>query len=220
MLSRSSPKHVTAATGVDALSHAIEAYISRLAHPLTDMMALSAMKRITENIMTAFENGEDIAAREEMALGALQAGIAFSNASVCLVHGMSRPIGALFHVPHGYSNAMLLPAVLEFSKGAAIERLADLGRIFSADAKNLTDEKAADLAVSSVKALCLKLRIPNLQEWGIDKVEFDDAIGKMAKDAVASGSPANNPRIPSLKEIEALYGVCYSYAFASESKLK
>ncbi|MFD2210824.1 iron-containing alcohol dehydrogenase [Virgibacillus halophilus] len=220
LLSMSSPQHVTAATGVDALSHAIEAYISKLAHPLTDMMALSAMKRITENIIPAFADGADIAAREAMALGSLQAGIAFSNASVCLVHGMSRPIGALFHVPHGYSNAMLLPAVLDFSKETAIERLADLGNIFSRNEREMANEEAAGLAVSSVNELCMKLEIPNLREWGIDRTEFENAIGKMAKDAVASGSPANNPRVPAHEEIEELYRVCYDYAYTSESKIK
>ncbi|RKI98343.1 iron-containing alcohol dehydrogenase, partial [Butyricicoccus sp. 1XD8-22] len=119
-LSKSSPKHVTAATGIDALSHAIEAFLSKKSHPMTDMLALSAMKLIVNHIRDAYEDGNNMEAREKMALGSLQAGMAFSNASVCLVHGMSRPIGALFHVPHGFSNAMLLPAILEFSKGSCI----------------------------------------------------------------------------------------------------
>ncbi|UJL48295.1 iron-containing alcohol dehydrogenase [Virgibacillus sp. NKC19-16] len=220
LLTMSSPKHVTAATGVDALSHAIEGYISKQSHPMTDMFALSAMKLITENIMTAYEDGENVNAREAMALGSLQAGIAFSNSSVCLVHGMSRPIGALFHVPHGYSNAMLLPAVLEFSKEASISRLADLGGIFSPEAINYTDEDAADLAVSSVKKLCLNLNIPNLSGWGIDKQEFETAAGKMSADALASGSPANNPRVPTQMEIEELYHICYAYEFTTESKVR
>ncbi|MBY7144298.1 iron-containing alcohol dehydrogenase [Virgibacillus sp. NKC19-3] len=220
LLTLSSPQHVTAATGVDALSHAIESYISKQSHPMTDMLALSAMKLIVENIMTAYDDGENIDAREAMSLGSLQAGIAFSNASVCLVHGMSRPIGALFHVPHGYSNAMLLPAVLEFSKEASIKRLADLGRFFSPEASNDVDEDAADLAVSSVKELCLHLNIPNLSEWGIDKQEFDSAISKMSEDALASGSPGNNPRVPTQMEIEELYYVCYSYAFTTERTVR
>ncbi|WP_373893540.1 iron-containing alcohol dehydrogenase [Virgibacillus sp. CBA3643] len=220
LLSLSSPQHVTSATGVDALSHAIESYISKQSHPMTDMFALSAMKLITENIMSAYKDGENIDAREAMALGSLLAGIAFSNASVCLVHGMSRPIGALFHVPHGYSNAMLLPAVLEFSKEDSIKRLADLGRIFSSEASDYTDEDAADLAVSSVKELCLNLNIPNLRGWGIDKQEFDSAASKMSEDALASGSPANNPRIPKQMEIEELYHICYSYEFTTESNVR
>ncbi|UOQ94639.1 iron-containing alcohol dehydrogenase [Halobacillus shinanisalinarum] len=217
MLTLSSPQHVTAATGVDALSHAVEGYISKRSHPMTDMLALSAMKLIVENIQAAYENGDNLDAREAMSLGSLQAGIAFSNSSVCLVHGMSRPIGALFHVPHGYSNAMLLPAVLEFSKEHAIKRLADLGRFFSAEAEQYSEKEAADLAVSSVKNLCLQLNIPNLSGWGIDKQAFESAAGKMASDALASGSPANNPRVPIQSEIEELYKVCYEYKFSTES---
>ncbi|WP_101845478.1 iron-containing alcohol dehydrogenase [Halobacillus sp. Marseille-P3879] len=219
LLTLSSPKHVTAATGIDALSHAIEAYISRKAHPMTDMIALSAMRLIVTTIETAYDTGENLDARESMSLGSMQAGIAFSNSSVCLVHGMSRPIGALFHVPHGYSNAMLLPVILEYSKEYSIERLADLGRIFAKEEENLTDEDAAQLAVDSVKKLCLKLNIPNLCGWGIDKQEFESVISKMASDALASGSPANNPRIPEQAEIEELYKDCFEYDFSSKSKV-
>ena len=219
LLSVSSPKSVTAATGIDALSHAIEGYISKRAHPMTDMLALSAMELIIGNIETAYEDGSNLPAREAMALGALQAGMAFSNASVCLVHGMSRPIGALFHVPHGFSNAMLLPAVLEFSKEGCTQRLASLGRYFRPDAQNLADSEAADLAVTSVKKLCLDLQIPNLKDWGIDEGEFKSAISKMARDALMSGSPQNNPKVPSQGEIEELYRVCYNYDF-SEASIK
>jgi alcohol dehydrogenase class IV len=214
MLTLSSPKSVTAATGVDALSHAIEAYISRKAHPMTDMLALSAMKLIVSNLLSAYNHPENLDARESMSLGALQAGMAFSNASVCLVHGMSRPIGALFHVPHGFSNAMLLPAVLEFSKEACIYRLADLGRIFiNHDGEQLSDEEAAQVAVQSVKKLCSDLNIPNLHDWGIKEEEFEQSLDKMAHDAIDSGSPGNNPRIPTKEELIHLYRVCYRYQF-------
>lgn len=216
LLTVSSPKNVTAATGVDALSHAIEAYLSKKSHPMTDTMAISAMKLIAGNILTAYNNGENVDAREAMSLGSLQAGMAFSNASVCLVHGMSRPIGALFHVPHGISNAMLLPAVLEFSKGACVERLADIGGIFQPGNESLSIEEAAEVAVQSVKNLCLKLNIPNLRGWGINQGAFVNAVGKMAVDAIDSGSPGNNPRVPTQSELEELYHVCYDYQFSSE----
>ncbi|RLL46816.1 iron-containing alcohol dehydrogenase [Oceanobacillus piezotolerans] len=219
-LSASSPKSVTAATGVDALSHAIEAYISRRAHPMADRLALSAMELIVHNLKPAYEDGKNMNAREAMSLGALQAGMAFSNSSVCLVHGMSRPIGALFHVPHGFSNAMLLPAVLEFSKEACIERLADLGRFFESETTNLSDTEAANVAVIAVKKLCLDLNIPNLKGWGIDKDLFVNVTSKMATDALASGSPQNNPRVPTQKEIEELYQGCYDYQFSDESKVR
>ncbi len=220
LLTISSPKHVTAATGVDALSHAVEAYLSKRSHPMTDTIALSAMKLIVENILNAYSDGENIDAREAMSLGAMQAGMAFSNASVCLVHGMSRPIGALFHVPHGYSNAMLLPAVLEFSKEACVGRLADLGRIFEPDNENLSNEEAAELAVASVKSLCLKLNIPNLKGWGIDQQAFTKAVSKMAEDAIISGSPGNNPRVPTKEELVELYHTCYDFQFLVQERVQ
>ncbi|MGA9290026.1 MAG: iron-containing alcohol dehydrogenase [Anaerobacillus sp.] len=220
LLSASSPKHVTAATGIDALSHAVEAYLSKRAHPMTNTMALSAMKLIVENIESAYKDGDNLDAREAMSLGALQAGIAFTNASVCLVHGMSRPIGALFHVPHGYSNAMLLPAVLEYSKDSCTDRLADLGRIFQQDRSALSNDEAADVAVASVKSLCSKLDIPNLKSWGIDETAYTNAISKMAADALDSGSPAHNPRLPTQGELEDLYRICYDYEFTSEVKTR
>ena len=216
LLSVSSPKSVTAATGIDALSHAIEGYISKKAHPMTDTLALSAMELIVQNLEAAYEDGSNLEAREAMSLGALQAGMAFSNASVCLVHGMSRPIGALFHVPHGFSNAMLLPAVMEFSKDACLGRLADLGRYFRPESANMNDLEAAGLAVASVKKLCLDLNIPNLKDWGIPEVEFESVISKMAEDALISGSPQNNPKVPSHSEIMELYRVCYNYDFSAE----
>ncbi|MDF0726684.1 iron-containing alcohol dehydrogenase [Cytobacillus sp. S13-E01] len=219
VLCQSAPKSVTASTGVDALSHAIEAYISKKSQPMTDILALSAMDLIIKNLVKSYQNGQDIDAREAMAIGSLQAGMAFSNASVCLVHGMSRPIGALFHVPHGTSNAMLLPAVLEFSKSACIDRLAVIGRLFQTDKQELSDIEAADLAVTEVKNLCLTLHIPNLQDWGIDKQKFESAINKMAFDAIESGSPGNNPRVPTQLEIEELYHICYNYQFSDRKIL-
>ncbi|WKA54413.1 iron-containing alcohol dehydrogenase [Planococcus shixiaomingii] len=216
MLSMSSPKKVTAATGVDALSHAIEAYLSKKAHPMTDVLALAAIRLIVPNLRKAYSHPDDVEAREAMSTGSMYAGMAFSNASVCLVHGMSRPIGALFHVPHGVSNAMLLPAVLEFSQEACKERLADIGRLFAENGRSLADEAASEYAVEQVKKLCLDLEIPNLKEWGIDQGEFENMLTKMASDALISGSPANNPRIPDQQEIEELYRVCYDYQFTAD----
>jgi alcohol dehydrogenase class IV len=219
LLTISSPKSVTSATGVDALSHAIEAYLSRKSHPLTDTLALSAIKFIGENILAAYNDGTNEKAREGMSLGSLQAGMAFTNASVCLVHGMSRPIGALFHVPHGISNAMLLPAVLEFSKEACVERLADIGRIFLPASECLSNKEAAEFSVNAIKELCQKLNIPNLKGWGIEQKAFENVVEKMASDAIESGSPANNPRIPTHNELVELYHVCFDYQLSSASKV-
>lgn len=214
MLTISSPKTVTSATGVDALCHAIEAYISRKAQPMTDIFALSAIKLIVGSLLTAYNEGDNVDAREAMSLGSLQAGMAFSNSSVCLVHGMSRPIGALFHVPHGISNAMLLPAVLEYSKDSCIDRLADIGRIFQPNA-DVSNQEAAEMVVSSIKELCLQLNIPNLKGWGIDQNVFEEVLDKMAADAIDSGSPGNNPRVPSHQELTELYRICFDYQLSA-----
>src|SRR5438552_3537324 len=122
------PLRLTADTGLDSLTHAIEAYVSRRANPYTDGLAKSAMGLIARHIRVACAEPDNRAAREAMMLGATTAGMAFSNASVALVHGMSRPIGAFFHVPHGLSNAMLLPEITAFSAPAALERYADCAR--------------------------------------------------------------------------------------------
>jgi len=214
ILTISTPPSVTAATGIDALCHAIEAYISRLSQPLIENLALSAIEAILSHLRSAYGDGEDLGAREKMAIASMQAGLAFSNASVTLVHGMSRPIGALFHVPHGISNAMLLPAVLEFTKESAIDALATIGRVISPELKALKNEELADVTINEIKRLCCDLNIPNMNTWGIDENKFQQVVHKMATDAIASGSPANNPKVPSHQEIVDLYYYCYNYDFS------
>ncbi|AVR31975.1 alcohol dehydrogenase, iron-containing [Bacillus cereus] len=213
VLTSSLPPQITAATGIDALCHAIEAYISKVSQPLTDVLALSAIESIMKYLRIAYEDGRNMEAREAMMIASLQAGIAFSNASVTLVHGMSRPVGALFHVPHGISNAILLPTVLEFTKTSAIKRLAKIGRSLNKDLYSNSDEEVADYTLGEIKKLCFDLRIPNLKEYGIDEIEFENAISKMASDAIESGSPANNPRVPSYDEIKELYRECFNYKY-------
>ena len=127
-LTLSLPQRSTADTGIDALTHAMEAYVSKKANKFSDAQALQAMSLIAPNLRKVFHDGSNIKAREKMMLGATLAGVAFSNASVALVHGMSRPIGAFYHVPHGLSNAMLLPSVTEFSIPSAVDRYADCAR--------------------------------------------------------------------------------------------
>ncbi|KYG26241.1 iron-containing alcohol dehydrogenase [Priestia endophytica] len=221
VLTLSTPSSVTAATGIDALCHAIEAYLSKQSQPLTDNLALSAIEDILTYIKRAYDNGEDMEAREKMATASMKAGLAFTNASVTLVHGMSRPIGALFHVPHGISNAMLLPAVLEFTKEEATEKLAVIGRLLYPESKAFNDERLADLVIHKIKLLCSELNIQNMEKWGIDKDKFQQVVAKMATDALASGSPGNNPKVPSHEEIVELYYTCYEYDFSvSEEMLK
>lgn len=213
ILTQSAPKMLTVATGIDALCHALEAFISRKSHPLTDTLALSSIKLIVENIQRVYVDGNDVEARSQMALASMQAGIAFSNSSVCLVHGMSRPIGALFHVPHGISNAMLLSAVLDFSLESCTEKLAQIGRAILENVDTDSDEVVAEKTVLYIKQLCVELGIPNLKTWGINEEEFEKSLEKMATDALASGSPGNNPRVPTKEEIIDLYRVTFTYDF-------
>ena len=199
------PGSVTASTGLDALTHAVEAYVSRRRQPLTDALALDAIARIPSNLVRAYEAPDDLKAREQMCAASLHAGLAFHNASVALVHGMSRPIGAHFHVPHGLSNAMLLPAVMAFSVEGDLPRYARVGRALGAAGSDADDATAAGRGVTYVRELCLRLEVPTLAAWGVDRDAFRRVARQMARDAIASGSPGNNPRSATEDEIVALY---------------
>jgi alcohol dehydrogenase class IV len=204
-LTMSMPRRLTADTGTDSLTHAIEAYVSRKANRFTDTLALSAMKTIWAELPTAFRRPEDRAAREGMMLAATLAGIAFSNASVALVHGMSRPIGLFFHVPHGLSNAMLLPAVTRFSAGSAPGRYADCARTMGIATEDDSDTVAVNKLVEGLFRRNEELEVPSPKSFGIPKGRYMEVIPTMTTQALASGSPQNNPRIPSAAEIEQLY---------------
>ncbi|MBI2941950.1 MAG: iron-containing alcohol dehydrogenase [Chloroflexi bacterium] len=203
LLTLSCPPRVTAATGLDALIHAIEAYVSRRATPTSDLFALAAIGLIARGIEPAWRDGQDRPARAAMMRGALYAGLAFSNASVALVHGMSRPVGAYFHVAHGISNAMLLAAVMRYSLDAAEARYAEIGR-------QLTGDPAATArdALAFVEQLTRALGIPRLSAGGVDPKRLRELAPRMARDAIASGSPGNNPRVPTEEEIVELYLEC------------
>jgi len=204
-LTMTMPRRLTADTGTDSLTHAIEAYVSRKANPFTDTLALSAMKTIWAELPTAFRRPEDRAAREGMMMAATLAGIAFSNASVALVHGMSRPIGLFFHVPHGLSNAMLLPAVTRFSAGAAQGRYADCARTMGVAAQEDSDSVAVNKLVEGLFRRNEELEVPSPKSFGIPEGRYMEVIPIMTAQALASGSPQNNPRIPSAAEIAQLY---------------
>ncbi|MCV6626535.1 MAG: iron-containing alcohol dehydrogenase, partial [Cellvibrionaceae bacterium] len=204
-LSLTVPARVTADTGIDALTHAIEAYVSKKANPYSDHQALAAMRLIAPNLRKVYHKGEDSEAREAMMLGSHLAGVAFSNASVALVHGMSRPLGAHFHVPHGLSNAMLLPAVTEFSMPAASARYADCARAMGIASAELRNELANELLLDWLKDLNRDLQVPGPEAYGIDREVFMTKLDIMAEQAWASGSPGNNPRVPSAAEIKEIY---------------
>ena len=204
-LTQSLPARVTADTGIDALTHAIEAFVSRKANLYSDAQALSAMALIAPNLRTVFADPSNDAAKESMMLGATLAGIAFSNASVALVHGMSRPIGAAFHVPHGLSNAMLLPAVTAFSIPSAPVRYAQCARAMGIATQGDSDDMANQKLINELKMLNADLQVPTPADFGIDKEAFFALASTMAEQALASGSPSNNPRVPTIEEMVAIY---------------
>ncbi len=199
------PPKVTAATGVDALTHAIESYTSRKAQPLSDIFAISAVKKIHQNLPICYKDGKNVEARLQMSIAALEAGIAFNNASVTIVHGMSRPIGALFHIAHGVSNAVLLPACMEFAIEENTARFAEIGRLMGVADESTSDQDAAKAMVKEVARFCKEVGIPTLAELGVKKEDFFAQLDKMADDALESGSPQNTMRIPTKEQIIEIY---------------
>lgn len=203
------PQNITASTGLDALTHAIEAYVSVKAHPITDALSLHAIKLISENLPQAWSDGTHIEARTHMMTAALEAGLAFSNSSVALVHGMARPLGAYFHIAHGIANATLLATVVEFSILGNARKYANIAHAMGENTHGLSLMDAAYLAAKAVRRLVESLKIPSLGGLGVDEGKFNKVVEQMAKDALASGSPDNNPRKASLEEIVELYRKAY-----------
>ena len=203
------PKSVTSATGLDALTHAVEAYTSRKAFSMTDTLAVSAVKRIMKYLPIAYREPDNSLAREQMSIAALEAGICINNSSVTIVHGMSRPIGALFHVPHGMSNAMLLKECLSFAVSGAYEKFANLGGETGVASDSDSDETAAEKFIDSLQNICDVCEIPTLEQYGIDRDEYYSKISKMATDAVASGSPANTVKEVTVDDCIEIYKKLY-----------
>ena len=210
LLTLTMPQKLTAATGIDALTHAIEAFVSVKAQPITDTLALQAIRVIAGNIRPAWSNGDNVEARTNMMIGAHQAGMAFSNSSVALVHGMARPIGAYFHVPHGVSNAALLPTIIEFSIPGNPKRYAAIAEAMGEITEGLSVLDAAYLAADAAGGLNVDLKVPTLRELGVEEKKFNSIVEQMAADAIASGSPGNNPRKATKEEIVELYRRAFS----------
>ncbi|WP_026910422.1 iron-containing alcohol dehydrogenase [Patulibacter minatonensis] len=211
-LSATMPRPLTAHVGVDTLTHGIEAYVSAKATAETDPLALACVRRCGEHLEAAWRDGSDLEARAGMARAAYEGGAAFANASVCLVHGMSRPLGAVFHVPHGLSNAVLLPAVTAFSLPGAPGRYAEVARTLglagggASDGGPTSDEEAGRALLRGLGELNERLEVPRLRDLpGVTREAFDAALPKMASDALDSGSPDRNPVVPTAAQIEDLY---------------
>lgn len=210
----SMPKGLTAATGMDALTHAIEGYITPGANPISDLLCWNSIKFISENLRNAVANGNDSAAREGMAYGSYVAGMAFSNVGLGIVHSMAHPLGARFDVPHGVANALLLPYVMEYNKCCCIKKFGDIARAMGVDVKGMTDEEAADAAIEAVKKLSKDINIPQtikeLKKRGTDEVLIkEEDLDQLSKDAFIDPCTGGNPRKTSVAEILELYHIAY-----------
>lgn len=204
------PFRVAADTGIDALTHAIEAWVSKKANPFSDQQAIAAMRLIAPNLISACKDEGNRKAKESMMLGATLAGMAFSNASVALVHGMSRPLGVHFHVPHGMSNAMLLPAITQYSLPGAELRYAECAKIMGLVSEEADNTQCHSALIVFLNKLNSELDVPSMSQFGIDRFKYDALIELMADQALASGSPANNPRVPEKQEMVDLYKQLFS----------
>ena len=201
------PRSVTAASGVDALVHAIEAYLSVNASPITDAIALGAIKLIVKALPKAYANPSSLQAREDMATASLMAGMAFGNAGVGAVHALAYPLGGRFNIAHGVSNALLLPYVMEWNKLACVERMRDIAEAMGVRVAQLSDKDAADLAVKAMADLCAAVEIPSgLRSFNVP----EDAIPAMAEEASKiERLMRNNPRKLTAADIEKIYRAAY-----------
>lgn len=201
-LMKGMPKGLTAATGMDALTHSVEAYISTAANPITDACALKAITLITDNLKTAVENGDDVTARDNMAYAQFLAGMAFNNASLGYVHAMAHQLGGMYDLPHGVCNAVLLPHVLDFNKSAAAGRLKDVAEAMHIDIDKLTDMQGADAAIAKIRELSASINIPaNLTAL---KAKLED-IPVLAKNALLDVCSATNPVQGSQSDVEGIF---------------
>lgn len=199
------PRRLIADNALDTLTHAIEAYVSRKRTMFSDRFALDSMRLVGKYLRRAYDDPQDLEAREGLMLAATYGGVAFSNASIALVHAMSRPLGAIFHVPHGMSNAMLLSAVTRYSITHAPDRYADCARAIGFADTDDDDVVAGEKLLRAIDDYNAIFDVPTLADLNIDQDEYVSELEAMAEDALVSGSPRNNPRVPSKEDIIRLY---------------
>lgn len=196
------PKSLTAATGMDALTHSIEAYVSTAATPITDACAEKSIELISKYLVRAVENGEDLEARDMMAYAEYLGGMAFNNASLGYVHAMAHQLGGYYNLPHGVCNAILLPYVEEYNKEVSYKRLAKIAKIMGANVDNLTDQESADLCIAKIKELSSKVGIPTgLKELGAKEEDLEILATNALKDACS----LTNPRQGTLEDVIAIF---------------
>lgn len=202
MLMLAMPKSLTAATGMDALTHAIEAYVSTSATPITDACVEKAIELISNYLVNAVENGQDVEARDMMAYAEYLAGMAFNNASLGYVHAMAHQLGGFYNLPHGVCNAILLPHVQEYNKATSASRLAKIAKIMGGNIEGLTDEQGADLCIDMIKSLSQTIGIPEgLGVLGVKESDFET----LATNALNDACSLTNPRKGNLEDVIAIF---------------
>lgn len=199
------PSSTTMGTALDAFTHAVEGLTSRFAQPLTDTLAIDAIKRILNSLPIALEQPDNLEARTDLSLAALEAGVVINNSTVTLVHGLSRPLGAKFHVPHGMANALLLEECLRFAAEGAVEPLARLERSLQNLELTVSEKEAAEMFLDRLHEFLARCEVPSLSTLGVRSEEYRAQISTMAADALASGSVQNTRKVPTSEEVERIY---------------
>jgi alcohol dehydrogenase class IV len=202
LVTKSLPSHITAATGLDALVHAIESYTSKMANPISKALAREAIRKISANLRQAVFNGDNLVARDNMLMGSLLAGLAFSNTRLGNCHALSHPVSAIYGVPHGVANSILIPHVMQFNSLAAPELFSDIAQDMGENLEGLTLMERAQAAVEAVRKLSKDINIPSdFSQYGVDESQLD----RMTKDALLSGNIAVNPRKTTYQDVIELY---------------
>ena len=200
------PAGLTAATGMDALTHAVESYVSKNANPVTDAAAIQAIKLISTNLRQAVANGQNVEARENMAYASLLAGMAFNNADLGYVHAMAHQLGGQYDMAHGVANAILLPTVEEYNMISNIDKFADIAEFMGEDVSGLSKRDAAVLAINAMRTLATDVGIPStLKEMGVKREDFE----LMATNALVDGNAFSNPRQGTKADIISLFEKAY-----------
>ncbi len=205
-LMKNMPPKLTAATGMDALTHAVEAYVSTAANPITDACALKAVTLISENLANAVADGKDMQARDQMAYAQLLAGMAFNNASLGYVHAMAHQLGGFYDLPHGVCNAVLLPHVQRFNSQVAAARLKDITAAMGEDVQGLSDADGAKRCIELIEALSKQVGIPaGLEELGVKKEDF----AVLATNAMKDACGFTNPIQPTHDQVVEIFSAAY-----------
>jgi len=209
------PPALTAATGMDALTHAVEAYVSTIATPITDACALMAIKLIADWLRPAVANGTNLVARDKMAYAEYLAGMAFNNASLGYVHSMAHQLGGFYNLPHGVCNAILLPEVCAYNKIACPDRFADIAKAMGESVEGLAPVDAADVAIAAIRKLSKDVGIPaGLAELGVKEADFE----VMATNAKKDACQLTNPRLANLQQVVGIFAAAMGTSTAKAAK--